>query len=88
VSALYFSGNIEKARVHMQEYCYVMKMLGKSGFNRRFHQVADLPLALLSLLGETWKMLNGSSIFTIDSFPIAVFDNYQINRCHLYRGPV
>lgn len=86
VAALYFGGNIEKARAHMQEYGYVPKMLGKSRFNRRFHRVADLFLTLFSLLGETWKALNESSIYVIDSFPIAACDNYRICRCHLYQG--
>ena len=86
VAALYFGGNIEKARVHMQEYDYVPKMLSKSRFNRRLHRAADLFLTLFSLLGETWKELNESSIYVIDSFPIAACDNYRIYRCHLYRG--
>jgi hypothetical protein len=86
VAALHFGGNMEKARAHMQEYGYVPKMLGKSRFNRRFHRVADLFLTLFSLLGETWKALNESSIYVIDSFPIATCDNYRICRCHLYRG--
>jgi len=86
VAALNFGGNIEKARAHMQEYGYVPKMLGKSRFNRRFHRVADLFLTLFSLLGETWKALNESSIYVIDSFPIAACDNYRICRSRLYRG--
>jgi hypothetical protein len=86
VAALYYGGNMEKARAHMQEYGYIPKMLGKSRFNRRFHRVADLFLSLFSLLGETWKALNESSIYVIDSFPIAACDNYRICRCHLYRG--
>ena len=86
VSALFFGGNIEKARTHWCEYGYIPKMVGKSRFNRRFHQVADLFLTLFSLLGETWKAMNESSIYVIDSFPVAVCDNYRICRCHLYHG--
>jgi len=86
VAALYFGGNMEKARDFMKEYGYVPKMVGKSRFNRRLHRVAGLFLCLFSLLGETWKELNDSSIYVIDSFPIAACDNYRICRCHLYRG--
>jgi hypothetical protein len=42
VAALYFGGNNEKARVHMQEYGYIPKMIGKSSFNRRWHRIAEL----------------------------------------------
>jgi Transposase DDE domain len=86
VAALFFGGNLEKARAHMQEYGYVPKMVGKSRFNRRFHRVADLFLSLFSMLGETWKELNEGSIYVIDSFPVATCDNYRICRCHLYHG--
>ena len=86
VAALYFGGNIEKARAHLQEYGYIPRMLGKSRFNRRWHRVADLFLTLFSLLGETWKALNSNSIYVIDSFPVAACDNYRICRSHLYRG--
>ena len=86
VAALYFGGNIGKAPTHMHEYEYVHKMLGKSRFNRRLHRIADLFLALFSLLGETWKALNENSISVLDSFPVAACDNYRICRCHLYHG--
>lgn len=86
IAALYFGGNIEKARTHMQEYGYVPEMLSKSRFNRRFHRVADLFLTMFHLLGETWKALNEDSIYVVDSFPVAACDNYRICRCQLYRG--
>src|SRR4030066_2075804 len=86
VAALYFGGNIEKARAHLQEYGYIPRMLGKSRFNRRLHRVADLFLTLFSLLGETWKELNANSIYVIDSFPVAACDNYRICRSRRYRG--
>jgi hypothetical protein len=85
-AALYFGGNIEKARVYLQEHGYIPKMLGKSRFNRRLHRIADLFLTLFSLLGETWKELNTNSIYVIDSFPVAACDNYRICRSHLYHG--
>lgn len=72
VAALYFGGNTEKAKAYMQEYGFVRKMLSKSRFNRRFHRAADLVMTLFSMLGETWKALNESSIcalFLILSIP-------------------
>jgi hypothetical protein len=86
IAALYFGGNLEKARKMLQAEGYIPNMLGKSRFNRRWHSNADLFLALFSLLGETWKQLNSHSIYVIDSFPIAACDNYRIQRCQLYQG--
>ncbi|HSO11931.1 MAG TPA: hypothetical protein VLT51_06115 [Anaerolineales bacterium] len=37
-------------------------------------------------LGETWKKLNEKSVYVIDSYPIAVCDNYRIKRSKIYRG--
>jgi hypothetical protein len=86
VAVLFFGGNQEKARAHMQEHGYIPNMLGKSRFNRRFHRMADLFLCLFSMLGSTWKDLHESLIYGIDSFPVAACDNYRICRCHLYHG--
>lgn len=85
VAALYFGGNHETARNFMQEMGYVPRMLSKSRFNRRWHNLAEVFWALFHLLGETWKDLNEHSIYIIDSFPVAACDNYRIPRCHLYR---
>jgi hypothetical protein len=86
VAALYFGGNLEKARAHLQEYGYIPNMLGKSRFNRRWHRAANLFLALFCQLGETWKSLNENAIYVIDSFPVAVCDNYRIQRCKIYQN--
>jgi len=61
-------------------------MLSKSRFNRRWHRLTDLFWALFNMLGETWKQLHEDSIYIVDSFPIAVCDNYPIIRCRIYQG--
>jgi len=86
VAALDFGGNLEKARRMLQREGYIPNMLGKSRFNRRWHRSAASFLALFCQLGETWKQLNSQSIYVIDSFPIAVCDNYRIQRCHIYHN--
>jgi hypothetical protein len=86
VAALFFGGNVETSREFMQEQGYIPKMLEKSRFNRRQHQVKDLFLTLFNVLGEVWKALNSDSLYVLDSFPIAACDNYRIRRCHLYQG--
>ena len=86
VAALFFGGNHETTRQFLQEMGYIPKMLSKSRFNRRWHHLADLFWALFNMLGETWKQLNEDSLYIVDSFPIAVCDNYRIVRCRIYQG--
>jgi hypothetical protein len=83
---LYFGGNFELSRRFLSDYGYIPNMLGKSRFSRRLHRIADLFLTLFNLLGETWRGLNEHSIYILDSFPIAVCDNYRIPRSRIYQG--
>lgn len=86
MAMLYFKGNFSLASCYMYEQNYIPKMLGKSRFNRRLHRIADLFLTLFLRLGETWKQLNEKSVYVIDSYPIAVCDNYRIKRSKIYQG--
>lgn len=86
VAMLYFKGNFALASRFMAEYGYIPHMLSKSRFNRRLHRVAALFLTLFLRLGETWKHLSERSIYIMDSYPIAVCDNYRIPRAKIYQG--
>ncbi len=85
VAAVFFRGNLEAARNYLRDEHWIPRMLSKSRLNRRLHRVRELLLALMGLLGETWKALNVDSIYSIDTFPIPVCDNYRIPRAKLYR---
>ena len=86
VAALFFGGNHERARMFMQEAGYMPRMLEKSRFNRRWHRLVDHFWALFHWLGENWKQSNEEAIYIVDSFPVAVCDNYRISRCRIYQG--
>ena len=86
VAMLYFKGNFRLDSQYMFEQHYIPNMLSRSRFNRRLHQIADLFLTLFSRLGETWKTINEKSVYVIDSYPIAVCDNYRIKRSKIYHG--
>ena len=86
VAALYYGGNIQRARKHLKAEGYIPKMLIKSRLNRRLHRIHDLFLTLFNLLGETWKALNSKSIYVVDSYPVASCDNYRISRSRRYQG--
>jgi hypothetical protein len=74
---LYFRGNYEVARRFLHDHGYIAQALSKSRFNRRLHRIAELILTLFDMLGENWKAINESSIYVIDSFPVAACDNYH-----------
>lgn len=84
-AAVFFRGNFEPARAYLQGNGMIPHMLSKSRFNRRLHRERDLFLTLFGILGETWKDLNPEAVYSVDSFPIPVCDNYRIRRCKLYR---
>ena len=86
VAMWFFRGNVEAARALLSTPRYVPHMLSRSRVNRRLHRLTDLFLMLFDLLGCTWKQLNTESISVIDSFPVAVCDNYRIPRAKLYQN--
>jgi hypothetical protein len=85
VAMLFFRGNFEAARALLCAPWYMPHMLSRSRLNRRLHRLNDLFLSLFELLGHTWQHLNTESIYILDSFPIAVCDNYRIPRAKLYQ---
>jgi hypothetical protein len=85
VAALFFRGNYVTACGMLHEQGYLPRMLDKSRFCRRLHRIKPLFLTLFAVLGETWKQLNGESVYLIDTFPIAACDNYRIRHARLYR---
>jgi hypothetical protein len=76
VAMLYFKGNFRLASQYLCEHRYIPNMLSRSRFNHRLHRLADLFLTLFLRLGER-------SVYVIDSYPIAVCDNYRIPRSRL-----
>ena len=88
IAVLYFGGNYAQARRLLKSQGYVSRMLGKSRFSRRLHRIKPFFLTLFSMLGEHWKSLNEESIYSIDTFPIPVCDNYRIRRAKIYQDQV
>jgi Transposase DDE domain len=86
IAMLYCRGNFRLASQYLCEHRYIPNMLSRSRLNRRLHRIADLFLTLFLRLGEHWKNLNERSVYVIDSYPIAVCDNYRIRRSRIYHG--
>lgn len=85
VAAFNFGGNIERSRSFLRETGLMPRMLSRSRLNRRLHAVADLIDTLFHQLGAALKELTPSTVYLLDSFPIALCDNMRISRCRLVR---
>jgi Transposase DDE domain len=85
IAMLYFGGNFEKSRVVLSELGLMKRMLSRSRFNRRLHQVSDLIELIFHRFGSILKDLNWESRYLLDSFPVALCDNIRIARCRIVR---
>ena len=86
VAARYFDANFERALDHMLDYGYIAKRLSRSQFNRRLHPLQTRFENLFHWLANLWKRIDEDLIFSLDSFPVSVCDNYRIRRCKIYRN--
>ena len=90
-AAIFFGGNHSKACEYMKDHKLINKMLEKSRFNRRLHNVSMLINDLFHQLGTILKEINDSTEYLLDSFPIPMCDNIRIFNAKLinskqYRG--
>lgn len=85
-AALFFGGYLETARSFMKQTGFMPRMLSKSRFCRRLHQVEDLTVSLFHQLGWLFKQANASTQYLLDSFPVEICDNIRISRCRLAQG--
>lgn len=85
-AALWFHGNVERARVVLKEYGSMPTMLSRSRLNRRRQRITPLVLTLFAHRGEHFKALTQESIYAIESFPIPARDTIRISRAKLFQG--
>jgi hypothetical protein len=81
--ALFFGGNLERARAALHQTGMIPTMLSKSRFCRRLHVLATMLERVFLRLGLVLKQASASTRYLIDSFPVAVCDNIRIGRCRL-----
>jgi hypothetical protein len=84
VAMRFLGGNFAHARALLGTSHYMPTMLSRRRLNRRLSQLQHFFVTLFDLLGQTWKERNGESIYILDSFPVAMCDNYRIPHAHIY----
>ena len=85
ISSKYFYGNQVSACAYLENH-HGFDMPDKSNFNRILHSLTDLLADLFFALGIIFKNLNLSSVYLIDSFPVAICKNIRICRANLVKG--
>ncbi len=86
VAARFFGGCIEQSRAFLAQEHSMLRMLGKSRFNRRLHAIPEaLWQAVFVAIADAHHMLNAEQDYIVDSFPVPVCDNIRIRRCRKYR---
>jgi hypothetical protein len=86
IASIYFGGVHLRAMEYLKETSLIPKMLSKSRFNRRAHQLMDLLSDLFNQIGWLIKEANIYMEYVIDSFPIPVCDNIRICRSRIVKG--
>jgi hypothetical protein len=86
VAGRFFGGNHEKIRSFFRDHRYVKHMLTKSQFCRRLHAIPGHIWENIHLtLAETFKQLNATQEYIVDSFPVPVCHNMRISRSKIYK---
>lgn len=85
VATLYCGGNYAQARRWLAVPQYIPDMLSRSRFSRRLNRLQPYLLSLARLIGHSFKASNEDQNYALDTFPVAVCDNYRIKRCRLYQ---
>ena len=84
ISTLYFKGNQSQAADYMRTHNMMPRMIGKSGFTKRLHQVQPLVTWLFEEMGRLFKYICCEMEYIIDSFPLKVCHNIRIRRSKLF----
>lgn len=84
VAMLSFGGNYAAVRRWLRTPHDIPTRLSRSRFSRRHKRLKRYWPSLLRLLGASFKANNVGQNYAIDIFPVAVCDNYRINRCRIY----
>ncbi len=80
---MFFNGNHSQACEYMKDHKLILRMLEKSRFNRRLHNLSMLINDLFHQLGMIVKSLSENTEYLLDSFPVPICDNIRIFNAKL-----
>ncbi|MCC6447024.1 MAG: hypothetical protein IT210_26665 [Armatimonadetes bacterium] len=86
VATTFSAGNQELSHIYLTEHGYRRRMLSKSRLNRHLHAIPEATWqGVLAQLSQVHQQKNTEQVYLVDSFPVAVCDNYRISRYRLYQ---
>jgi len=87
ISAIQYSGNIEKARKSLKTERYIPKMLSKSQLCRRLNKIdKSVWGAVLKKLSLEFAKHNIENEFVVDSFPVLACKLARMRKNKIYKG--
>lgn len=86
VAAMFFNGNHSSACSYMKDHNLITRMLEKSRFNRRLHNLSMLINDLFHQVGMILKETSDTTEYLLDSFPVPICDNIRIFHVRLIRS--
>ena len=87
ISAIQYSGNLEKTRKALKSRRYIPNMLSKSQLNRRLHRIGKNTWdAVLKILSFEFEKHNLENEFIVDSFPVPACKLARQNQNKIYQG--
>ena len=81
-----FNGNYRKAHKYCQMLNFV-KIPEYSRFIRRLNRLEQVIEKLFSWLGDLFVKLEGTNIYSVDSFPVELCNITREKRCQLWNNP-
>lgn len=86
ISALFYQGNYKNTHMAVLSCRYFSKILSHSRMIRRIHQIHKSTWVIIFSICRNFIHDETSKDYIIDSFPVAVCQNYKQFRCKLFPG--
>ena len=86
ISALFYQGNYQMTHQVTQSCRYFSKLLSHSRLIRRIHQIDESVWLKIFAICRDFIKTEQCTDYIVDSYPVAVCENYKRFRCKLFPG--
>jgi hypothetical protein len=86
ISAMFYQGNYKTTRLVVSSLGYFSKILSHSRIIRRIHQIPENAWIMIFAISRNFTKSSATKEYIVDSFPVAVCQNYKRFRCKLFQG--
>ena len=86
ISALFYQCNYRLTRLVISRHNYFPFLLSRSRLIRRIHQIPEIVWIVIFTVCKNFLSNKNCQSYIIDSFPVAVCQNYKIFKCKIVKG--